>query len=326
MDICLSHESALEMWRDIDLIDDPTIDVRTAEVRFNRNPLRAPLIMPTRALAVSRLPFGLVGASLPLHVLVGSASVRNRVPDLACHVCSKALPGGSFIHLGNRAYSCTPPLVLAQLAPSISEVRLFCLALEMCGSYVVTRGERGFRSRPQLVDVERLVAYAQKNRGIYGMGAVCKALDHALNGSASPMETAVSALMCLPCRLGGFGLPKPLLNQRIELEGQALSASGGRSYVPDLYWPKQKVALEYDGAEYHSSDAQIAHDQRRRNILASLGITVLVMRKEQLHNEQELILIAQTIARHLGVRFRPRANGWRWLNRDLRRELLSPQA
>ncbi len=175
MDICLSHESALEMWRDIDLIDDPTIDACMAEVRFNRNPLRAPLIMPTRALAVSRLPFGLVGASLPLHVLVGSPSMRNQVPDLACHVCSKA-------------------------------------------------------------------------------------------------------------------------------------------------------ALEYDGAEYHSSDAQIAHDQRRRNILASLGITVLVMRKEQLHNEQELILIAQTIARHLGVRFRPRANGWRWLNRDLRRELLSPQA
>lgn len=43
MDICLYGPSALEMWRDIDLIDDPAIDVRTAEVHFNRNPLHAPL-------------------------------------------------------------------------------------------------------------------------------------------------------------------------------------------------------------------------------------------------------------------------------------------
>ena len=154
------------------------------------------------------------------------------------------------------------------------------------------------------------------------MGIVARMLPHVVDGSASPMETALIMLLCLPGRLGGFGLPKPEVNRPLPLPDEARLASGHAHCVPDLLWPEQRVAVEYDGADYHSSEGQVTRDLRRRNILATLGLSVIVVRKEQVQDYLEFEHLARSIARLLGARVRPRVANWGERHEELRREAL----
>ncbi len=80
------------------------------------------------------------------------------------------------------------------------------------------------------------------------------------------------------------GLPAPEL--QIEVR-----ASGHR-YRLDLGWSAQKVALEYDGLEYHRSHASLRHDRERHNWLTAQGWTMIYATARQILSAPEE-LIAQ---------------------------------
>lgn len=327
MDICLCGPSALEMWRSIDLIDNPALDVANGPVAFSQNPLRPPHRSPTRRLATELLPGGLAGLALPVHVLIDDPTQCRHTPSIIVHACSSTLPAGSFAWIAERTFCCTPGLFLAQLSRDIPLHRLIRLAFEACGTYALVGGsERGFRTRPSLIDTRWLSSYVQKAQGIFGIRQLKAALSRVIDGSASPMETALAMLLSLPHSMGGYGLPKPLLNHSIPLEGRERLVTGRACYIPDLYWPTQKVVVEYDGADYYTGEAQIANDLRRRNILTSLGLTVLTVRKEQVRTWWEFDHLAHTLARLLGVRMRIRVAGWERRHEELRREVLGHQS
>jgi hypothetical protein len=48
----------------------------------------------------------------------------------------------------------------------------------------------------------------------------------------------------------------------------------------DLGYSALKVGVEFDGVDHHSSELQRAHDDARRERLASLGWTLIVVRKD----------------------------------------------
>jgi hypothetical protein len=55
---------------------------------------------------------------------------------------------------------------------------------------------------------------------------------------------------------------------------------GRRVYRLDLAWPRLKVAVEYDGREFHEGEARQAHDRRRREWLRRRGWTIVVVTKD----------------------------------------------
>ncbi|MEQ6899615.1 DUF559 domain-containing protein [Nocardioides sp. YIM 152588] len=67
------------------------------------------------------------------------------------------------------------------------------------------------------------------------------------------------------------GLPRPLPQYWVEIDGAQV-------YRLDLAYVRAKVAIEYDGKEAHASPAQRQRDQDRREHLAELGWTVVVIR------------------------------------------------
>lgn len=71
------------------------------------------------------------------------------------------------------------------------------------------------------------------------------------------------------------GLPAPVLQHRVLHDGFEL-------FRLDLAWPKNRVALEYDGAEWHESEQQRTADERRRAWLRQQGWTVIVVKRGQL--------------------------------------------
>lgn len=68
------------------------------------------------------------------------------------------------------------------------------------------------------------------------------------------------------------GLPTPVLQHEVE-------ASGSLLYRLDLAYPFHRVAIEYDGWEFHHrNEEQLLHDEERREWLAEHGWRVIVVR------------------------------------------------
>jgi hypothetical protein len=75
------------------------------------------------------------------------------------------------------------------------------------------------------------------------------------------------------------GLPIPEPQVWVRLPGL------GRRRL-DLAYRGRRIAVEYDGDEHHSEDADIASDGERRERLRELGWYVIVVRQEDLHGSR----------------------------------------
>lgn len=123
------------------------------------------------------------------------------------------------------------------------------------------------------------------------------------------METALAMALSMPPRLGGYGLPLPKMNYRVEArKGGADGGAGGKSrpryYLCDLYWPGKRVDLEYDSDQEHVGPERISADAERRNDLQALGVTPLTATREQVMNDDGLDRLARQVGGALGVRVR----------------------
>ena len=67
------------------------------------------------------------------------------------------------------------------------------------------------------------------------------------------------------------GLPSPAPQHVVIVSGQ--------EFRLDFAYPAHRVAIEYDGEQFHNSGEQRMHDQRRRELLADAGWTVIVVRR-----------------------------------------------
>lgn len=81
-------------------------------------------------------------------------------------------------------------------------------------------------------------------------------------GAESPMESEARLVM-----IDG-GLPEPVLQYEI-------IDRDGRCWRVDFAWPEQKLAVEYDGFDFHSSAEHLRRDRQKRAALQELGWIVL---------------------------------------------------
>ena len=109
--------------------------------------------------------------------------------------------------------------------------------------------------------------------------------------------------MCLslPCNLGGFGLPRPVLNHRLNLT-RSEQVVAGRSFVKcDLYWENGNLGVEYDSDREHTGSDRISSDAARRGALAFANTTVITITRRQYNNLSQMTAIAKELAKLLGV-------------------------
>jgi len=105
---------------------------------------------------------------------------------------------------------------------------------------------------------------------------------------------------CLRLRIVDAGFPRP--TAQIEV----VDVSGHVVYRLDLGWEDRRVAVEYDGEEFHSTPEQLAHDRRRREALESCyGWRLLAVGRGEIFGPSlaleravgELLSLATTITR-----------------------------
>ncbi|MBD1591514.1 hypothetical protein HC744_05610 [Arthrobacter sp. S1_S22] len=134
----------------------------------------------------------------------------------------------------------------------------------------VPRPDLEGRSEPYATreDLEEML---DRHKGTPGIRKARVALDRARVGSDSAPETR------LRLALEDAGLPEPLLNMPTELYAAVVRH-------PDLGYPEQKVAVEYDG-EGHSEAAQIVRDITREEDFVRAGW--LLVRISKRHMERD---------------------------------------
>lgn len=112
----------------------------------------------------------------------------------------------------------------------------------------------------RLVELQDLRAYAAEGRGRKGIVQLRQAIELAEPATESAMETRLRLLLVLS------GLPRPQIQVPLhDQRGRFL----GRT---DLYYPAQRLALEYDGGTHRDS---LAEDNRRQNRLLIAGFRLL---------------------------------------------------
>lgn len=242
-------------------------DRRERLPRHDGTPL-PPAGKTTRADVDGLASFGLGYLAKPVHLLVPSSECRIRCADARCHVRSGPFPARSFLPIDEGTFSSSPELAFVQMAEVLDCPRLVKLGDELCGIYgIETVGIVDFDRTSPFTTVKRLGRFLLKAECMPGLVKARKAVRHIAPGSASPMETAIVLLLCLPPRLGGYGLPRPVMNGRASLKKQACRKPSDRRYRCDLLWPAADIAVEYDSFLHHGSRAKMADDARRRNDL-----------------------------------------------------------
>ncbi|MCF0104933.1 MAG: hypothetical protein HUJ51_06100 [Eggerthellaceae bacterium] len=183
------------------------------------------------------------------------------------------------------------------------------LACEFCSSFTRVRARveidtnDGFkleRCRPLLSQASfKEIEGSAKN--IRATRLVKRIAHSVIENAYSPAEIALALRLTLAEKDGGFGLPRPILNSCLPLK-KAGKATLVKELFPDLLWPEQRVIFEYDGSQYHSQEEHIQRDSGKRNVLINEGYEVFNVTKDQLFNEQKLMLLAECLRKRCYAR------------------------
>ena len=243
-------------------------------------------------------------AETPLHLLVPSVKRRGRSKGVYATSWSKELPAGSFIEGNEYVSIASPEFLFVQMARKLSLVELVELGMELCGTYRLACAEYSTRYEcPTLTTRSKLALYIRRAKGMPGVKEAYAALKFIAEESASPMETVVYLLLCLPRRMGGYAFPRPTLNSEVKFNAAGKKFTLRRSSYPDLCWEDAKVDLEYQGSTHEEVDRR-AEDIMRRKALERMGYTVLELAYAEVTNLDLFHANVRSLANMLGIRLR----------------------
>jgi hypothetical protein len=112
---------------------------------------------------------------------------------------------------------------------------------------------------------------------VHGSALFRSVLAEVRDGIRSPAEADFRDL------IRRSGLPQPLFNPRLMLNGKLLA-------VPDAWWPEAAVAVEIDSREWHLGPDEWERTMRRHDRLTAVGIRAMHISPRQVRTEPARIL------------------------------------
>lgn len=253
------------------------------------------------------------GIEAPLDLISTKRSASLRTSYMRVHGQLSPLPPGSITFAGSisgdedelSVFVSTPELCLVQMGCFAERHELAELAIELCGDYALRPDGMGgthIIKRPHATTADSLRAYIARAADVHGVKRARFAAECVVDSSRSPRESQIALEMTLSYRLGGYGLPRPKLNEKITLEGAARRAAGVREIYPDFYWPNAGLVLEYDSDAFHSDSAKRERDIRKRNAYEMLGLHALSLTHRQFTDQLQFACIMEEVGRMLGYK------------------------
>ncbi len=282
-----------EALRGIDRFNQPAlVDARCRAREYKSLQLEALGILPALD---SGQPIG--------HVLVPDHQSHGLSGGVARHQWKGALPKKSFYEIAPGVFVASPEFAFLQMCSRSSMARLAYVACVLCSGYALSQ-EGGVSEAVPLATTQGLQDYLLRNASREKLRGL-RALSYIHGVSRSPMETRTALRLCLPRTEGGMGLPPVELNASIPagaiVEGTA-DRQGRTRFDIDLFWPQEKVGLEYNGA-FHEGKAHRESDRRRQNALTANGVSLIIANREDLRDGGSLERVARQLSALLGIEF-----------------------
>lgn len=247
-----------------------------------------------------------------IEVLVSSRSNLRYNERLSTRLITTPLPRGSFFEIGRGTYVCSPELTFLLASTMVPLRSLIALGCELCGTYSLFGEGSAAIKHAQITDVATIREYLKKVPGMHGVKRAKQALGCMADGSASARETDLYMQYCMRPKYGSFGLGGVELNHTFDLDDhpQAKALTRLKKITPDLYWPKHKIAVEYESTEHHGAYVSVrellsinrrklSSDSERRRTYDAMGIFVLTVTDGEFCNYDEVDRIAKLLARHM---------------------------
>ena len=212
-------------------------------------------------------------------------------------------------------------LVADDLEDKFYLVILVELGCELCGLYSRQNTPRGHKKRRNpLTNTGELLYYLGRIGATYGARRMREALFWIADGLASPMETALYMMLCLPTAVGGCAIPRPIVNWKLLVAPHLRAKTQREHVVPDLCWPEARLVVEYDSDEDHRGQGR--EDQERRELLQDMGYIVVVFHSDDVMDGKKFDQKAKSITSHLGRRLPEASEGFLSAQLTLRTMLL----
>lgn len=242
-----------------------------------------------------------------VEVLVARPEDYRSSKDILTRIVAFNPPARSFCKVRKGVYVCSPEFIFLLSASRLSLHALIALGCELCGTYSLFNDSPDGIKHAQITDVDSLGKYLDSASRVRGIKQAHRALRYVKDMSASPRETDLYMMFCLPSSLGGFGLKGAALNTPITVEGTARRLTGMDHITPDLFWEKGPLAVEYESTEQHGSyislaelrkmnQEKLASDSERRRTYWALKIPVLTITNGEFIKYDEVERIARVIA------------------------------
>ena len=252
----------------------------------------------------------------PFHILVSTDEDVWSRSDIKRHRRMGKLPYRSLLCVAPNILVTSPEMTFIDLAREkpFDEIELALIGYELCGTYLLDSSWEGLtNTESPLTKVSQIERMTSSYKGGRGIGHAKQALELVHDGSNSPMESVLCALLTFPRRLGGYALGPVALNYHV-------AAVGGSRYI-DIAFPEHKVGLEYKGREYHSIE-RVGRDDRRQNEIVGSGWTIFNVWYEDLHEAHLFERLVGELTRAMGKRLRFRGTSFESKSLALRARLL----
>jgi len=246
-------------------------------------------------------------------ITVTSHDVRFREAGRRVRSTALRLPPGAIVKRYGE-WIASPELVFLELAGKIPFHQQVSLGLQLC-AHPPGKPEQAVSSK------QKIVSLLKDAPGHIGYRSALRAANYIENGSGSIMESFAFMALTLPNMRGGYGLSGAVLNPAIELSPEGQKRLKQRHCFPDIYYAKEKVAVEYQSLAFHATPKQQGKDMVRATALELQGITVLHMTTVQLHDEDNCRDFAHHLARCLGRRIQFRTARFATQHQQLRKLL-----
>lgn len=268
MGLCLGHESALRYW--LTKTGDEVMPEHAPSSSFARAEARLKIALS------EHLPIE-PEKGRPLHLVVSNRRLGHALDGVIAHVWSGKLPNGALCELSGDNTVTSPELTFVQMAARLSLVEAIEIGDYLCSTFSVEDAGRGYAGeREQLTSVESLRDFIDAlPPGSYGIRKARAALEHVVDGLASPMEVFLGMSLGLPADLGGRGPFLLHANQVIDIDAHIQRLLGARYLKGDLYLPEFNADVEFDSYTYHTGSYRLDHTQARRNALEAMGIKTI---------------------------------------------------
>ncbi len=238
-------------------------------------------MLPPDAVFSDSTALALIGVDLPfgidvredVHVQVGRGTSFPRRVGVSGH--RRAIPAAESIPLPGGLRVVPPERAWTQLA-----VRLSRRELVVCGDALMRR--RGSVCSP---DQLRAVVDGLPS-GARGVRRLRAALEATRPGTESSMETRLRLVLV------DGGLACPEVNVPVLCRGLVVAR-------PDLSYPVQRIAIEYDGDVHRTDRRTWQRDLRRRHELESLGWSVITCTADDVlrHPDRPVTWVRRALAR-----------------------------